>query len=503
MSFKSMLFCILIISICLTAGCVEPAISVNKDGDKIDISDQIKNSLVFLNISAAFYDPSQPWKYSDIIQKTAVGCAVGEHEVITLARNLTDAKQIKARMSGQNEFIQATVKVIDHESNLCLLQLDADSMSEPLKPISFIEDYQKGAQLNYYWLSANSNLITGRGILDRAEVRRSTASYTPFLNYIATNTSKQTGIGQVYYKDSKPIAIAAWSNTTQEAGLIPAEIINRFLADVRDGNYGDFSAVGFLTKALLDPAMRGFLKMPAEMKHGVYVSRVYNLGTGSDVLKQGDCLLAIDGQSIDSYGKFLHPQFDGVSFDHLITSHIVGDDITFDIWRDGKPEQLKVKARNIITSEMLVPYYEYDKQPEYIVTAGYVFQKLTRPYLQAWGDNWSGRVPPHLYHYYRDMAFEPTDERRDIVVLSYVFPADINLGYQGLGRMVVSEFNGKQIGSINDILEAQKLNPESKYDVIEFENNYPTIVIPRDKLQQANAMIYKIYGISKPVNIEP
>jgi len=63
------------------------------------------------------------------------------------------------------------------------------------------------------------------------------------------------------------------------------------------------------------------------------------------------------------------------------------------------------------------------------------------------------------------------------VILSYVLPANINLGYHDLGEIVVKKFNGMTIRSIADILTAQKRNPDSKYDVFEFELDNPVVVI--------------------------
>ena len=123
--------------------------------------------------------------------------------------------------------------------------------------------------------------------------------------------------------------------------------------------------------------------------------------------------------------------------------------------------------------------------------------------MMSWGENWAGKVPPHLYHYYMDEPFEPTEQRRNIVILSHVLPADINLGYQSLSSIVLSRVNGMEITAIGDILQAQKLDPEAKYDVYEFEHDYPDIVIPRQGLDQVNAMIARTYGITKLVNINP
>jgi len=496
MSIKS-IFSFTVIS--LVISCI--ALSASAQQNELDMHEAMKQSLVYLDISCYVYDQFRPWRYTDVVRKPGTGCAVGKYEVITPTWNLTNAKLIKARRYGQNQFIPVKVKVIDYESNLSLLQLDPNYMDEPLKPLKFVEKFERGAKLDYYWLSSKGRLITGHGYLARTQTNLSRASYLRYLIYVATNTSERTGIGQVYCSGSEPIAIACWSEETKEAGLIPAVIINKFLADASDGNYEGFPSVGFSTAELLDPTMRAYLKMPPSTKHGVYVADVYNLGTGSDLLKPNDVILAIDSKQLNSYGEFLHPVYDRVSFHHLITTHNIGESINFDIWRDGAQQQIRIKAKNFNAEDMLVPYYEYGRQPEYVVSGGFVFQKLTRPYLTNWGKNWTGKVSAHLYHYYRDMAFKPTAERRDIVILSYILPANINLGYKDLGQMVVKKFNGMTIRSIADILTAQKINPESKYDVLDFELNKPLVVIPRQQLPTADMLISKNYGIRKLVNV--
>jgi len=487
-------------AIVLTAGCSTLPTATRQNGP--DMREQMKQSLVYLEISSYSYDQFRPWKNTEVQQKSGIGVAVGDYEVITPAWNLTDATLINVRRFGRNEFIPATVKVIDYEIDLALLRLDPNTAGGPLKPLRFVEQFRRGEKLDYYWLSGNDSLDTGHGYLDRAAVHQSTVSFTRLLNYIVTNTSGETGNGQVYFDGGKPIAIACWSEGTKEAGLIPAPIINGFLADAADGNYKGVACVGFAATELLDPAIRAYLKMPAEIKDGVLVTDVYNLGTGSDTLKAGDCILAIDGRQLDSYGRFLHPLYDRIAFDYLLTAHKVGETVTFDIWRDGSRQQIKVEARNFPAGQMLVPYYEYGRQPQYIITGGFVFQRVTRAYLANWGKDWVGKVTPHLYHYVRDLAFKPAPQRKDVVILSYVLPAEINLGYKDLGQIVVKKFNGVEVCSIADILAAQKLNPDSIFDVVEFELDNPTVVIPRALLPIADKQIAQTYGIRKMVNIE-
>jgi hypothetical protein len=495
---KPTLLRFIVIAVIIASGC-------NAYGAKngaTDLTKEMEDSIVYLKTSFYGYEQAHPWKNKDLSESWACASAVGRYEVITPAWNVANVAFIKAQRHGQNEFIGAKIKVVDYESNLCLIELDANAMSAPLKPLKFSQEYSRGAEVGFYWLASDNFLYSGRGFIDRARVERTNISYEKRLHYIIANTSVRTGIGQVYCIGGTPIGIACWSNDNKEAGLIPGEIINAFLAQATSKNtYKGFGSVGFVASDLVDPAMRSFLRMPPTITNGVYISDVYTLGTGSDVLKNADVVLAIDGLALNPYGLFEHPEYGQINFAHLITAKSAGDKIAFEIWREGQKKQIEAQVRTFKASQMLVPYYEYDHQPEYIITNGFILQKLTHEYMAQWGPDWKGKVLPHLYYYYRDFAFKPTPERQDIVILSYVLPTQFNLGYHDLRQLVVKKVNGMAIRSIKDVTAARKLNPDSKYDVIEFELDQPIVVIDRQQLPTADAMVGNFYGIDKLANI--
>jgi len=466
----------------------------------ISTSERMKNSLVNLRISVGGYEQFQPWKQREVAQQSGYGCAVGPYLILTTADNIADATMVQIRRYETNEWISAAVKIIDYEYDLCLLGLDPNTAGQPCEPIEFVEQYTQGQEHSIYWLSGGGHLTEARGILDRAQCESNPVSFTDNLYYILTNPSRFTDQAEVVCYKDKAIGIVGFSGDT-DLGVIPAEMINRFLKESQQPVYKGFGVPGFRTTALLDPTVRNHLKMPEDIKHGVYVSKVHTLGTGSKELKSGDVILAIDNHTVNPYGRFRHPQYDRIDLDYLISQKRPGDTLEFVVFRDGSQVVLNVEVMNFTTDQMLVPYYEYGRQPSYLVTGGYVFQKLTRNYFALWGDNWSGKVPPHLYQYYSNHAFNPTDERQDIVILSYVLPAPINLGYQNLGRLVVSTWNGMKIRSFEDIFKARQLNPDDPFEVIEFELNAPKVVIPRQNIGQYDAQIGQIYGIPSLKNI--
>jgi len=464
-----------------------------------DLSESLKGSLVCLKVSVGGYEQIQPWKQAPVREAGGYGCAVGPYEVLTTAENVVNATMIQVRRHGKNEFIPAMIKVVDYEANLCLLELDKALAGGPMEPIRFAGRYVKSAETSSYWLSSGGHLTSGRGYMDRASCTNNPVSWTRNLTFIASNTSRATGNAELYCLGKEPVGIACWAGDN-EAGIIPPECINAFLDQVRSGEYKGFGLAGFELTPLLDPAVRKFLKMPDDMNYGALVSKVYALGSGSDMLKTGDVVLAIDGKNLNPYGRYMHPEYDRLSFEHLIASGIEGDSLRFEVFREGQKQELEVKVRRFSAGDMLVPYYEYGTQPEYIVTGGLVFQKLTRDYFGLWGENWPGKVPPHLYNYYAQESFNPGDKRRDVVILSYVLPARINQGYQQLGRMVVKSFNGKEIKALEDILQAQKTPHQSGFNVVEFELDSPKIVLDRSQLASADAQIAQSYGITKMSN---
>jgi len=96
---------------------------------RADLTEAMKQSIVYLKTSFYGYDQRQPWKHRGLSEGWACACAVGEYEVLTTAWNVANLAFVKSLRYGQNEFVGAKIKVVDYESNLCIIELDPNAVS--------------------------------------------------------------------------------------------------------------------------------------------------------------------------------------------------------------------------------------------------------------------------------------------------------------------------------------------------------------------------------------
>jgi hypothetical protein len=89
---------------------------------------------------------------------------------------------------------------------------------------------------------------------------------------------------------------------------------------------------------------------------------------------------------------------------------------------------------------------------------------LTRNYLDVRleDDEYSSFNFYNLFPYYD--AGEPSEEKREVVVLATVLADKVNVGYQDLEDVIIVEVNGKNVAELKDLVEAVEGN-EGRFHV--------------------------------------
>jgi hypothetical protein len=171
------------------------------------------------------------------------------------------------------------------------------------------------------------------------------------------------------------------------------------------------------------------------------------------------------------------------------------------VWRDGKSIEVSYKLPRFDYTNSLVPFATYDKEPEYLIAGGLVFQPLTDSFLQSWGGDWKRRAPFRLFQYRNQDTIK---DRPSLVFLSQVLPDPYNIGYQDQRYLVLDKVNGKIVNNLSELREALA-HPAKGFHIIEFvrsDSLRRMVVTAGEPEAQATNRVLKRYGITEAYRID-
>ena len=213
--------------------------------------------------------------------------------------------------------------------------------------------------------------------------------------------------------------------------------------------------------------------------------------------------MQIHGFDVDMQGDYTDPEFGSLMLENLSTrGKWAGDDVKMKIWRDGKRLDVTYRLPKYEFDHSLVPAGVFDQPPDYLMVGGLVFQPLTVPYLQRWGNDWERRAPFRFTYYTGDDA---TRDHPGIVILSQVLPDAFNLGYQEQRGFAVDKVNGQRVTSLIELRDALK-QPKDNFHVIDFvpnESQQRIVLAAGDAETEATQRILKRFGIAEAIQITP
>lgn len=416
------------------------------------------NSLVYVMTTSQRHRFTQPWEKSPPVRKRGLGVVLADKRVLVTAELTADATFIEFERPSNGEKATARVVARDYECNLALLETaDKDSkFMADLTPVELDSPAKAGDTLEVWQLEDDGSPVITSGTLARVETGQYFLPDRSFLRYEfkgslqnkagsfivpGTRKGKLTGILLGYNADD------------QLADILPAPIIQRFLDDLSDGEYTGFPTMGVRIARTTDDQLRRWLALP-EDAGGVFVSKVEKGSSAALAgLKEGDVLLALDGFPLDRRGYYEDPEFGTLNFSHIISGrHKTGDSLTATVWRDKAKIELPITLKRRESGDYLVDPWMFDRAPRYVVIGGLLFTELSRPYLQSFKD-WEKNAPVEL-RYAEANQDQYAEGREKIVILAYMIPTPVNIGYERIASRIIDEVNGKKIGSIRDLHEA-------------------------------------------------
>ena len=454
-----------------------------------------ERSVVTLEVSRKQYDYYQPWtRKTSRAQQT--GMVLDNHQILTTADELFDRTLVRLQKGGRGRWFTGEVLWIDYVANLALITTAEDDFWRDLKPVALGGVIPEDGSLQILrW--REGNFEARRAEFTQFTIREGqlAAVNQPVLE--AASDILNAGWGEIITANSHPVAMVS-AQDGRMCTAIPATFIQNILDARKQDHYHGLGYFHFYWQGSQNPASLTRLKLTGEPRGAIIISVPKRPDSLEQVIEKQDIILNIDGFDLDIQGDYMDPEYGNLMLENLATRNKwAGDDVKMVIWRNGQLTNVVYRLPKFDYSVALVPAATYDKDPEYAIVGGLVFQPLTDSYLQSWGSDWRRRAPFRLIYYHNE---QPTDQRPALVLMSQVLPDAFNIGYQEQRGLVVDKINGQRISRLAQVREALE-KPIDGFHIIELaqSDSLRRIVIAAgDTEKQATARVLKRYGIDEP-----
>lgn len=453
----------------------------------------IYTSVVRIEVASKKPDYKTPWNTGNPGRSSGTGFLIGKNLFMTNAHVVSDSERLSITMHGSSIKHNAKVVHVAHDCDLAILKVDDFKPFEGLSYLKFgdIPKLESEVRVIGYPVGGDRISVT-RGVVSRIDFRPYAHSRVDSHLVVQIDAAINPGnSGGPVLQNGKVIGVAFQGLTSADntGYMIPTPVVKRFLKDIEDGEYNSYVGLGTQEFPLFNEAMRKAFKLGPN-DPGVLVSNVYSTSSSDGVLKEGDIITSIDGNTVDRSGS-IKIAGERVKMAEVVERKFAGDKVKLTIIREGKEKKVEVTLKKFDPARIYS--IQYDKRPRYMVQGGLVFQPLT---MNLYGSyRFSSPRMRRLYSKY--VAEEIFKDREDIVVLTRVLEHPINSNITAYAGNAVTSINGVKVKNFKHAHEL--LNPEKlpEFFVIRLDGVSRPLILPTKDLAKANQTIQSKYAVGK------
>lgn len=439
------------------------------------------------------YDPSFPWRKTLPRFRKGYGVVVDDGLVMTTEDLVRNHTLVEIRRARSGTKAPATVVLSDYQVNLALLDISKNEAFEDMRPVKIASAMADDSPLTIVQFDQTGQIQTGVGHI--AEISMSQlpkAESTALIGQVLTDLSIHGSAGvPVFAKDELSGLVIRYDRSAKTCHVLPYPILDKFIQASKVSPYPGIASAGLLWTPLIDPFKRAFLGLSKDQT-GILVRRM--LPASDQTLLPEDVVIEWDGFPLDSQGYYLDPDFGRILFSYLIKGRRgPGDIVPVTVIRNKQPAFLKLELKCLQDKNATIPYNVIGEPAEYLIEGGLVIRELTVDYLKALGSKWQVSAEPRLVYLYlkRYQITESPDDR--IVILSRVFPDQINIGYQHLRDQVITAINGETVRNLSDVFRI--VQRDGNIHRVSLKSMGIDVVLDPEHISDANARIARNYHI--------
>ncbi|XP_071710998.1 protease Do-like 9 [Rutidosis leptorrhynchoides] len=424
---------------------------------------------------------SLPWQRKRQYSSSSSGFIISGRRVLTNAHSVEHYTQVKVKKRGSDTKYLATVLAIGTECDIAMLTVSDDEFWEGITPLEFgdLPALQDAVTVVGYPIGGDTISVTS-GVVSRIEILSYVHGSTELLGLQidAAINSGNSG-GPAFNDKGACVGIAFQSLKHEDAEnigyVIPTPVVMHFIRDYeKNGEYTGFPILGVEWQKMENPDLRMSMGMGNKHK-GVRIKRIEPTAPESNVLNPSDIILSFDGVNVANDGTVPFRHGERIGFSYLVSQKYTGDKALVKILRNSKIHEFNIK---LATHKRLIPAHVVGQPPSYYIVAGFVFTAVSVPYLRSeYGKDYDFDAPVKLLDKHLHAMAESVDEQ--LVVVSQVLVADINIGYEEIVNTQVLAFNNKPVKNLKSLADMVESCSD---EFLKFNLEYEQIVVLRTKM---------------------
>ncbi|KAL7161596.1 hypothetical protein ACSBR2_042127 [Camellia fascicularis] len=464
----------------------QPSAAATARWESVAVAKAVPSMEAVVKVFCAHTEPnfSLPWQRKRQYSSSSSGFVIGGRRVLTNAHSVEHYTQVKLKKRGSDTKYVATVLAIGTECDIAMLTVDSDEFWEGVSPVQFgdLPTLQDAVTVVGYPIGGDTISVTS-GVVSRIEILSYVHGSTELLGLQIDAAINSGNSGGPAFNDKGNCVGIAFQSLKHEdveniGYVIPTPVIMHFIQDYeKNGAYTGFPILGVEWQKMENPDMRISMGMKPDQK-GVRIRRIDPTAPESEVLNPSDIILSFDGVDVANDGTVPFRRGERIGFSYLVSQKYTGDIAAIKVLRKSETLKFNVKLKS---HRRLIPAHNKGRPPSYYIVAGLVFTTVSVPYLRSeYGKDYEYEAPVKLLD--KLLHEMPKSQDEQLVVISQVLVADINIGYEEIVNTQVLAFNGQPVKNLKSLVSMVESCGD---EFLKFDLDYQQIAVLRTKVAKA------------------
>lgn len=459
----------------------------------ISVAQDVRHAVVQIFNQGREVNFQYPWQNGNMASDYGTGVIISGNRILTNAHVVDNSLQLQVRKVGSDKKYTADVAFISDERDLALVTVKDPEFFRDTEALELGALPLLGDEVTTYGFPVGgTQLAITRGVVSRIDY--DVYAHSGYPNLVcqidaAINAGASGGPAIVNGHLAGLNFQGLPSATAGNVGyIIPPPVIESFLKDIADGKVDGVPEIAIVTQTTENPQLRQRYGL-ADKDGGVLIVSLSGLEKEKGLLKEGDVVVSMDGQSIGNDNTVRFATADRIDSNILIARRQLGESIPISVIRDGKKVDINYPLTYTLKDSRILPGHQSNFVPDYEVIGGLVVVEVNEDMMRSWK-----YIPPvvDIQRYeYRKTGSAESD--RMLMVVN-ILPDEINLGYEQMRFGIIKTVNNVPVSNLKQLREQLKKS-SGEYLALGFSPHNPQVTFSRKALAERTPIIAERYGI--------